>query len=135
MDFMVHFTMGTGGHCITMLPTDWSISTSHDPLPSSCHSEKMLWNPSIERLSTVMYLDTGWTWEQCKNTTKWVCYWLKLQTTQRPSGLQQTVLVTFHGFRKLSHRCTEEMFHSSSLPPNIQVHHCTWSVLPGLPPC
>ena len=34
-----------------MLPADWSISTSHahDPLPSSCHSEKMLWNPSIER--------------------------------------------------------------------------------------
>jgi len=26
---MVHFTMGTGGHYITMLPADWSISTSH----------------------------------------------------------------------------------------------------------
>ena len=47
MDFIVHFTMGTGGHYITMLPADWSISTSHDPLPSSCHSEKMLWNLSI----------------------------------------------------------------------------------------
>jgi len=47
MDFMAHFTMGTGGHYITMLPADWSISASHDPLPSSCHSEKMLWNPSI----------------------------------------------------------------------------------------
>jgi len=47
MDFMVHFTMGTGGHYIAMLPADWSIFTSHDPLPSSCHSEKMLWNPSI----------------------------------------------------------------------------------------
>jgi len=47
MGFMVHFTMGTGGHYITMLPADWSISTSHDPLPSSYHSEKMLWNPSI----------------------------------------------------------------------------------------
>ena len=23
-------------------PADWSISTPHDPLPSSCHSEKML---------------------------------------------------------------------------------------------
>ena len=33
-------------HYITMLPADWSISTSHDPLPSSCHSENMLWNPS-----------------------------------------------------------------------------------------
>ena len=44
---MAHFTMGTGGHYITMLPADWSISTSHDPLPSSCHSKKMLWNPSI----------------------------------------------------------------------------------------
>jgi len=39
MDFMAHFTMGTGGHYITMLAADWSISTSHDPLPSSCHSE------------------------------------------------------------------------------------------------
>ena len=47
MDFMEHFTMETGGHYITMLPADWSISTSHDPLPSSYHSEKMLWNPSI----------------------------------------------------------------------------------------
>ena len=45
--FMAHFTMGTGGHYITMLPADWSISTSHDHLPSSCHRKKMLWNPSI----------------------------------------------------------------------------------------
>ena len=41
--------MGTGVHYITMLPADWS---SHDPLPSSCHSEKMLWNPSIGSLSS-----------------------------------------------------------------------------------
>ena len=34
------FTMGTGEHYITMLPADWSISTSHDPLSSSFHSEK-----------------------------------------------------------------------------------------------
>ena len=47
MDLMALFTMGTGGHYITTLPADWSISTSQDPLPSSCHSEKMLWNPSI----------------------------------------------------------------------------------------
>jgi len=47
MDFMAHFTMGTGGHYITMLPADWSTFTSHDPLPSSCHSKKMLWSPSI----------------------------------------------------------------------------------------
>ena len=46
-DFMAHFTMGIRGHYITMLPVDWSIYTSHDPLPSSCHSEKMLWNPSM----------------------------------------------------------------------------------------
>jgi len=31
----------------TMLPAGWSISTSHDPLPSSCLSKQMLWNPSI----------------------------------------------------------------------------------------
>ena len=42
MDFMALFTMGAEGHYITMLPADWSIPTSHDPLPSSCHSEKML---------------------------------------------------------------------------------------------
>ena len=48
MDFMVHFTVGSiGGHYITMLPADWSISTSHDPMPSNCHSEKILCNPSI----------------------------------------------------------------------------------------
>ena len=39
---MALFTIGTGWHYITMLPVDWSISTSHDPLPSS---ERMLWNP------------------------------------------------------------------------------------------
>jgi len=50
MDIMALFTMGTGGHYITMLPADWSISTSHDPLPSSCHGEKMLWNPSIDHM-------------------------------------------------------------------------------------
>jgi len=48
MDFMANFTMGTGRRYITILPADWSISTSHDPLPSSCHSEKILWNPSIQ---------------------------------------------------------------------------------------
>jgi len=37
---MALFTMGTGGHYITMLPADWSIPTSHDPLPSSCHNER-----------------------------------------------------------------------------------------------
>ena len=55
MDSMEHFTMGTGGHYITMLPADWPISTSHDPLPSSCHSEKMLWNPSIRMLWTRLW--------------------------------------------------------------------------------
>jgi len=30
MDSMALFTMGTGGHYITMLPGDWSIHTSHD---------------------------------------------------------------------------------------------------------
>jgi len=29
MDFMALFTMETGGHYITVLPADWSISTSH----------------------------------------------------------------------------------------------------------
>ena len=56
MDFMAYFTMGTGGHYITMLPADWSISTSHDPLPSSYHSKKMLWNPSIAMSHHVLLL-------------------------------------------------------------------------------
>jgi len=30
MDFMALVTMGTGGHYITMLPADWSTSTSHN---------------------------------------------------------------------------------------------------------
>jgi len=42
MDFMALFAMGTGGHYITMLPADWSISTSHDPLPFSSQSEMVL---------------------------------------------------------------------------------------------
>jgi len=74
MDFMAHFTMGTGGHYITTLLADWLISTSHDPLPSSCHSKKMLWNLSIyntlqrERLtqallkSSLYYLHV-WCWQ------------------------------------------------------------------------
>ena len=40
MDLMAHFTMRTGGHYITMLPAHWLISTSQDPLPSSCHKWK-----------------------------------------------------------------------------------------------
>ena len=51
MVFMVLFTMGTGGHYITMLPADWSISTSYDPLPFSCHSVKIQRNPSIDNFS------------------------------------------------------------------------------------
>ena len=40
MEFMAHFTMGTGGHYITMLPADWSIPPSRDPLPSSCQVKR-----------------------------------------------------------------------------------------------
>ena len=53
---MALFTMGTGGHYITMLPSDWSISTSQYPLPSSYHSEKMLWNPSTVILGSIKLL-------------------------------------------------------------------------------
>jgi len=46
MDFMAHFTMGTGGHYITMLPADWLISTpQHFALQFLWW--KMLLNPSI----------------------------------------------------------------------------------------
>jgi len=37
---MAPFTMGTGGHSFTMLPADRSISTAHDPLPSSFYMVK-----------------------------------------------------------------------------------------------
>jgi len=45
---MAHFYHGNWRALHHHAPDDWSISTSHDPLPSSCHSEKMLWNPSIQ---------------------------------------------------------------------------------------
>ena len=45
MNFMAHFTMGNEGHYITMLPADWSISASHDPLPSS-------WKDAMESVYT-----------------------------------------------------------------------------------
>jgi len=35
------------GNCITMLPADWSISTSHDPFALQYLWRKMLWNLSI----------------------------------------------------------------------------------------
>jgi len=44
-------------------------------------------------------------------------------------------LVMFLGFRKSTHSCAEGICHSSIRLPNIQVHHCTWSVLPGLLSC
>jgi len=34
------FAMGAGGHYITMMPADWSISTPHIFLPSSFYGEK-----------------------------------------------------------------------------------------------
>ena len=63
MDF-IHGILGTGGHYIIMLPPDWSISTSHDPLPSS---EKMLWNPSIcayQHISGVLHVHSTYHWWQ-----------------------------------------------------------------------
>ena len=50
---MALLTMGAGGHYITMLPADCSISTSHDTLSSVCHSEKMLWNPSLVNVGSL----------------------------------------------------------------------------------
>jgi len=44
---MALFTMGTGGHYITMLPADWLISTLHDTFALQFLWWKMLWNPSI----------------------------------------------------------------------------------------
>jgi len=68
---MAHFTMGTGGHYITVLPADWSISISHDPLPSSCHSKKMLWNPSIiHMLQGITELALSLTCKYCNTSIK-----------------------------------------------------------------
>ena len=61
MDIMAYFTMGTGGHYITMLVADWSISASHDSSPSGCHSELMLWNPSIQPTYLLVLLWTNKT--------------------------------------------------------------------------
>jgi len=51
MDFMAYFMRGTwpgtgtGGNYITMLPADWSISTSQDPFQCRCHA--IVRNPSV----------------------------------------------------------------------------------------
>lgn len=42
MDFIASFNMGTGGHYITMMLADWSISTLHDLLPSSFYCENAM---------------------------------------------------------------------------------------------
>jgi len=54
---------------------------------------------------------------------------------ERLSARHRSVLVMLLGFRKLLYSYTEGMCHSSTRPPNIQVCHCLWSVLPGLPLC
>jgi len=54
----------------------------------------------------------------------------------RLSSQHQAVLAMFLGLRKLPHSytATEGMCHSSTHPSKVQVSHCTWSALPGLPP-
>ena len=47
-----HFTMGIEGHYITMLLNDWSISTSHDPLPPVAIDAM----ESIYKISVHLYL-------------------------------------------------------------------------------
>ena len=73
-------------------------------------------------------------WHIPRNTTSnWVRYWSQTRTMERLSAWHQAVLAMFLGFRKLLCSCTEGMCHSSTHPANVQVHHYTWSVLPGLP--
>ena len=50
---------------------------------------------------------------------------------KRLSSQHQVVLVIFLRFTNSPHSCTEGMYHSLMHPPNVQVCHCTWSVLPG----
>ena len=69
-----------------------------------------------------------------KTANKWVHYQSQTRTMGGPSNRHQAVLAMFLGFRKLIHSCTEGICHSSTRPPNIQVCHYTWSVLPGLLP-
>ena len=45
-----------------------------------------------------------------------MCYWLQTQNVGWVSARHQTVLVTFLGFRKPLHSCTEGMCHSSTRP-------------------
>jgi len=49
MDSIPSFHQATGGHYITMLLVDWSISTSHYPFALQFLWRKMLWNPSITK--------------------------------------------------------------------------------------
>ena len=46
MDSIASFHYATGGHYITMLPADWSISTSHDPFALQFLRGKTLCNPT-----------------------------------------------------------------------------------------
>jgi len=82
MDFMGLFTMGTGGHYITMLSADWSISASHDPLPSSCHGEMLLWNPSnLYSFAPFWYLISGIVF-----FIRFVMEWLHTHPTRSGAG-------------------------------------------------
>jgi len=49
------------------------------------------------------------------------------------STRHQAVFTIFLGFRKPPYSCIERMCQSSTHPPNVHVHHCMWSVLPGFP--
>jgi len=42
MDFPASINMGTGGHYITMMLADWSISTSHDIFALSFYCENAM---------------------------------------------------------------------------------------------
>jgi len=68
-----------------------------------------------------------------KNVSKLVCYWLQPETTHdwvvniRQSwrcilGLEWCLTVA------------QGMCHSSTCPPNVQLRHCMWTVIPGLSP-
>jgi len=69
-----------------------------------------------------------------KTASEWGFYSMQPQIMQWLSSRHQAVLATFPGFRKRPHRCTEQMCHSFMHPPNTQVCHCKWSVLPVITP-
>jgi len=76
--------MGTGGHYITMLPADWSIFTTHDPLTSSCHSKwcyriHLYWGSTVQPSGMLCKDPFFQQKKEEKDWTKLIIMWVDLR--------------------------------------------------------